>query len=94
LFPLYLTSSIAAIAFAPSAARRTILLGGILGMLAQGPITKYGIAPIAVDIKEFAQGEEEEESGEKLLEKWNTLSIYRMGLSVVGIGTIIAALVV
>lgn len=63
-------------------------------MLAQVPVTKYRIAPIAVDIKEFAQGDEKEENGGKLLEQWNTLSIYRMGISVVGIGTILAALII
>jgi hypothetical protein len=40
-------------------------------MLAQGPITKYWIAPIAVEIKEFAQSEGEDAKDEKLIKKWN-----------------------
>lgn len=58
------------------------------------PITKFWIAPIAVDIKEFSQKEEKAEDGEKLLDKWNKLSIYRLGFSVFGIGAMVAALLV
>ena|SRR5436190_23986650 len=94
VFPLYLTSSIAAIIFAPSFLRRNLLIGGFIGTLAQGPITKYWIAPVAVDIKEFSQSEAKDTEGEKLLEKWNTLSIYRMGFSVFGIGAMLVALMV
>ena len=63
-------------------------------MLAQGPMTTHWIAPIAVDIKELAQNESKDEKGEKLIEKWNRWSIYRMGFSVFGIGTMLAALIV
>ena len=94
LFPLYLTSSIAAISFAPGVLRRNLLFGGFMGMLAQGPITKYWIAPIAVEIKEFAQSEGKDERDEKLIEKWNRLSVYRMGFSVFGIGAIVAAIII
>ena|SRR5438876_839165 len=94
VFPLYITSSIAAIIFAPSVLRRNLLIGGFIGTLAQGPITKYWIAPIAVDIKEFSQSEAKHPGDEKLLEKWNTLSTYRMGFSVIGIGAMLAALIV
>jgi hypothetical protein len=93
-FPFYLASSIAAISFAPGVLRRNLLFGGFIGMLAQVPITKYWIAPIAVDIKEFAQSEGKDENDEKLIEKWNKLSIYRMGFSIFGIGAMLAALVV
>ena len=87
-------SSVAAIAFAPGTARRNILLGGFIGMLAQAPITKFWIAPIAVDIKEFSHKEGKDEDGEKLLDKWNKLSVYRMGFSVFGIGAMLAALII
>jgi len=87
-------SSVVAIAFAPGTARRNVLLGGFIGTLAQAPITKFWIAPIAVDIKEFSKKEEKDEEGEKLLDKWNKLNIYRMGFSVFGIGAMFAALII
>ena len=94
LFPVYVVSSVAAIVFAPGAVRRNILLGSFIGTIAQAPITKFWIAPIAVDIKEFSQKEEEAKDGENLLDKWNKLSIYRLGFSVFGIGAMVAALLV
>jgi Domain of unknown function (DUF1772) len=94
LFPFYLASSLAAVTFAPGALRRNILLGSVIGVLAQAPVTKLWIAPIAIDIKTFAESKEEDEKGEELLGKWNKLSIYRMGFSVVGIGAMLAALII
>jgi hypothetical protein len=94
LFPVYIVSSVVAIAFAPGTVRRNILLGGFIGILAQAPITRFWIAPIAVDIKEFSQKEGKDEDGEKLLDKWNKLSVYRMGFSVFGIGAMLAALII
>jgi hypothetical protein len=63
-------------------------------MLAQAPITKIWIAPIAVDIKEFSQKEDKPEDGEKLIDRWNKFSVYRMGFSVFGIGAMLAALII
>ena len=94
MFPVYIVSSVAAIAFAPGTVRRNILLAGFIGMLAQAPITTFWIAPIAVDIREFSQKEEKVEYKEKPLEKWNELSVYRMGFNVFGIATMLAALII
>lgn len=94
LFPVYLASSLAAISFAPSAVRRNILIGSVIGILAQAPATKYWIAPTAIDIKALAESEEGDEKDEELLGKWNKLSIYRMGFNVIGIGAMLVALIV
>ena len=93
-FPLYLASSVGAIAFVPSELRRNILLGGVIATLAQVPITRLWIAPIAVNIKDRAESENEEGNEEELLDTWNRLSVYRMGLNVLGLGSLIAALIV
>jgi len=47
-----------------------------------------------VDIKEFSQKEEKAEDGKKLIDKWNKLSVYRMGFSIFGIGAMLAALII
>jgi hypothetical protein len=47
-----------------------------------------------LDIKAHAESESSNDNDAKLLEKWNKLNIYRMGFSVVGIGALLAALVI
>jgi len=92
--PVYLVSSIVAISLAPTTVRRNILIAGVITTLAQVPITRLWIAPIAVDIKEYAEAENKDEKDGGLLAKWNRLSIYRMGLNVLGLATLVAGLLV
>jgi len=93
IFPLYLVSTAAAITFAPSTLRRNIILGGLLGTMGQYPVTKYIIAPIAVEMKKL-DDTQKEDGGDELLSRWNQLSIYRLGFSFVGIGALVAAIIV
>ena len=61
--------------------------------MGQYPVTKYIIAPIAVEMKKL-DDTQKEDGGDELLSRWNQLSIYRLGFSFVGIGALVAAIIV